>query len=197
MERSRVAELHYIAPIENVASIGQHGLVSHNMADSLPHRSVALETVQDLRKGKRVPNGEPLHSYANLYFSARNPMMFRLIHDGRTGLAVIRVTNEVLDIPQTVITDGNAATATTRFYPSPEGLEHLDATRVYAKYWTNDNPFEYNERKRQRCAEVLVPGRVLPQYIIGCYTLTGDDYKTCVDSQPRWKVEVNAHVYFR
>lgn len=82
MERHEVAELHYITPIENLDSILGRGILSHNRAARLEHRSVALESVQDIRRGKSVPGGSTLHSYANLYFHARNPMMYRLIHKG-------------------------------------------------------------------------------------------------------------------
>ncbi len=58
-----------------------------------------------------------MHSYANLYFDARNPMMYCLLD--QPDLIVVRVSSEVLDIPNSVVTDGNAASGVTRFYPSP------------------------------------------------------------------------------
>jgi hypothetical protein len=197
MHRSMVKELHYITPKDNVQSIAQYGILSHQEAVALPHNSVAWEVIQDLRRGKSVPGGGLLHSYANLYFDARNPMMSKLLHDGHQGLIVIRVSPEILDLPGVVITDGNAASGTTRFFASPQGLESLDEERVFAKYWTHSDTFEYFERKRQRCAEVLVPNRVLPSYIAGCYTLMDSDQQWCTESQPDWKVEVNKNVYLR
>ncbi|MFF5307475.1 DUF4433 domain-containing protein [Streptomyces sp. NPDC013161] len=197
MRRDRVKELHYITPKENLQSIGTFGILSHIEAERLDHKSVAWEVIQDLRKDKSVPGGNLLHSYANLYFDARNPMMSKLLYDGKTGLVVLRVRPEVLDLPNVVITDGNAASGPTRFLPSPQGLDYLDENRVFAEYWTHADVIEYHERKRQRCAEVLVPASVLPEYINGCYTLTESDQRWCVDSQPDWKVEVNKNVYLR
>lgn len=40
--------------------------------------TVADERVQDYPVGKRAPRGLPLHDYVNLYFDARNPMMYTL-----------------------------------------------------------------------------------------------------------------------
>ncbi|MFJ7259629.1 DUF4433 domain-containing protein [Streptomyces globosus] len=197
MERSRVGELHYITSIENVESIAERGLLSHLNANSLPHRSVALESVQDLRRDKRVPSGGLLHSYANLYFDARNPMMYRLIQDGHKDLIVVRVSSSVLDLPNAVLSDGNAAAGTTRFYRSPDGLKALDESRVYAASWNHADIFEKTERKRQRCAEALIPESVGPDHIFGCYTLVQEHMEICVDAHPRWKVEVNRNVYFR
>jgi len=74
---------------------------------------VALEDVQDRRRGKRVPNGDLLHSYANLYFHARNPMMYYLVSNGHDDLIVVRVSPAVLDLPDTVLTDGNCASEGT------------------------------------------------------------------------------------
>jgi len=109
MDRDKVAELHYITSIENLASILERGILSHNRAARLKHRSVALEDVQDRRRAKSVLGGSALHSYANLYFHARNPMMFSLTRERSNDLVVPRVSEAVLDLPDTVVTDGNAA----------------------------------------------------------------------------------------
>jgi ssDNA thymidine ADP-ribosyltransferase, DarT len=81
MERAELDELHYITPIENVLSICEHGILSHNRMRKLGlvHTSVAMQEVQDIRKGVMVPGsaGKPLHEYANLYICARNPMLLK------------------------------------------------------------------------------------------------------------------------
>src|SRR5579859_4739488 len=122
MERNEVRELHFITSIANLDSILRRGILSHDRAARIPHDSCADEGIQDRRRGKRVPNGARLHSYANLYFHARNPMMFTLMRNGHADLVVVRVSETVLDIPDVVLADGNAASDGTRFYPSPEGL---------------------------------------------------------------------------
>ena len=73
----RVTEFHCIMPIANLASVMNHGILSHERAAKRPHRSVALQPVQDKRDKKQVPGGLKLHQYANLYFHARNPMMYK------------------------------------------------------------------------------------------------------------------------
>lgn len=55
MNRADIAELHYIAPIENVPSIVHAGILSHNRAGSLGHRSIAMAEIQELRKNKQIP----------------------------------------------------------------------------------------------------------------------------------------------
>ena len=62
MNREDLTELHYIAPIENVPSIMEYGIVSYARAAELPHRSVAMQEVQNLRSKKVVP-GEEIGGY--------------------------------------------------------------------------------------------------------------------------------------
>jgi hypothetical protein len=48
----------------------------------------------------------------------------------------------VLNLPGVVVADGNAASAYTAFYPSPEGLPWVDEELVLAKYWTDQNQIQ-------------------------------------------------------
>lgn len=188
-------ELHYITPLGNLASILQHGIVSHNRAATLPHTSIADEGVQDRRTGKPVPGGMQLHDYVNLYFHARNAMMSKR-YPMRSTLAVLRISPAVLDMPGVVITDGNAASTVTKFGSSPNALAGLDPERVYAHTWNHPDPWIKREQKRQRCAEVLVPHRVGPEYLTGCYVHTADGIGQCNKVSAELAVEVNAYVFF-
>ena len=169
MEREELEELHYITHIGNLPSIFQHGLVSHRRAEALQHQSVANPQVQELRKDRRVPGGRRLHEYVNLYMTARNPMLYKLAqHDGYLhDLAVLQVSESVLDLSDVVVTDMNAAASLCRFYPGPSGLENVDSDRVFRRYWTDGDAIEQERCKKAKCAEVLVPDRVGPEFIEG------------------------------
>lgn len=196
MDRDEVKELHYITPFSNLGSILMHGILSHNRAARLKHLSVALETVQGRRHGKPVPGGLSLHDYANLYIDARNPMMYYL--KDRTDLVVVRVSPGVLDIPDTVVSDGNAAAEGTRFHPSSEGLSYLNSDRVFARYWTDDGYWLMKEKKRARCAEILVPNLIPSTYIKGCYVDTEDKSRDCLrlfEDLPT--ADVREEIYFK
>lgn len=84
-----------IMPIENMRSILINGILSHNNAKKINHNSVAIQEVQDIRENIRVPNGMYLHDYANLYFDACNPMMYK-----RRGhaehLCILKISIEIL-----------------------------------------------------------------------------------------------------
>lgn len=197
MERGEVRELHFITSIENLDSIVKRGILSHNRAARIDHRSVASESVQDRRRYNRVPGASSLHSYANLYFHARNPMMSRLLFDGYEDLIVIKVSHTVLDIPDTVVTDGNAAADGTRFYPSPEGLRNLDSKMIYRKRWTDENSWPVKEWKRARNAEVLVPNVVPSRYIEGCYVDNHEKRVRCLECENLPAAVIRKELYFQ
>jgi len=164
-----VRDLCYITPISNISSILQRGILSHSAVRQLQHESVANANVQQRRALRTVslPNGtsRSLHSYVNLYFCARNPMMYCL-QSRHCELCVITVSPDSLHANGVVIADGNAAARLTRFYASPGGLAGIDAELVYARSWDHADPVEKDRRKKIKCAEVLVPDRV----VVGLFT---------------------------
>lgn len=73
----RVTEFQCIMPLENIPSVLKRGILSNERAAKVPHYSVAMEVVQERRESRQIPRGLKLHQYANLYFHARNPMLFK------------------------------------------------------------------------------------------------------------------------
>lgn len=96
VDRNQVSELHCIMPIANMCSIMEHGILSHHRARAHQHESCASEEVQARRADKDV-GGRPLHDYVNLYFNARNAMMYALQHR-HDELCVVRVDHTVIDL---------------------------------------------------------------------------------------------------
>jgi hypothetical protein len=168
MDRDQLSELHYIAPIANLGSILEHGLLSHVRAAAIGHVSVAAEEIQDRRVGKTVPGGRPLHEYVNLYFHARNPMMAKR-QQRHAELCVLRVSPTVLDLPGTIVTSQNASSDYAAFRPAPDGLAIVNYELVFAHDWRDPDQIAYWRKKSIKCAEVLVPDRVAPDYITGIY----------------------------
>jgi hypothetical protein len=167
MDRSRVRELHYITHIANVASILDHGILSHRLVRRVAsqHTTVASEEVQTRRADKKVwigRSGRALHDYANLYFDARNAMLSFLLAQHQGDLTVLAVDPQVLDRRGVVVADRNAASA-ARFEPATTGIGLLDETAVFAEWWHD------LDAKQRRMAEVLVPNRVPATLIRGAY----------------------------
>lgn len=192
----RVTELHSIMPIANVASVMAHGILSHARAASLPHRDVSLAEVQDKRAGKSVPGGLRLHEYANLYFCARNPMMYKRSGE-RDGLCVLSVSTAVFTLDGVVFSDRNAASVWARFYRTQDGIAGMDFDSIYADDWRHPgNEPEYWRHKSVKCAEVLVPQCVEAKYIVGAYVCGEASQTALLATGFGLPVVVNGHMFF-
>lgn len=168
MQREDVSELHYITPIANLSSMMKLGILSHKGAKSIPHKSVALDSVQQKRASILLPNITRLHSYVNLYFDARNPMMYYL-HESHQELVILRIRHEILDAKGVWIADGNSTVKgkTSFFAPNDEGFSRIDKQSVFAVSWVDPDPIVMREKKRRRCAEALIPDIVPATSIVG------------------------------
>jgi hypothetical protein len=196
VERAELVELHYIAPIDNVPSIVQTGIVSHRRAANLRHQSVSMPEVQDKRAKVMVPGGRPLHDYANLYICARNPMLFKR-KGQHANLCVLRIDPAVLDLPGVVISDSNAASEYVRFAAAPSGLTIVDRELTFAEYWTDGDSIQKWRKAARKCAEVLVPERVEVRYVMGAYVSCQDSLALFDALASGVTATVNAHLFFR
>lgn len=156
--------LHYITPIENLRPILERGILSHARVGEIDHESIADSEIQEIRADKRVPEGRPLHEYVNLYFHARNPMMYK--RRGRHDeLCVLSVHKRVIQEEGTVIADRNASSDYVRFGRGADDLKILDDRWVYARDWTHADQLSQWRHRSVKCAEVLVPDRVAPTHV--------------------------------
>jgi hypothetical protein len=169
MNRADVKELHYITAIENVTSILRHGILSHTLAAELVHDSVAMPEIQAIRMNKLIPNARRLHEYTNLYFDAHNAMLSR-VRRHNSEICVLQIDAAVLDLPDVIVTDRNAASGWVSFSPVEEGLEAIDRDRLFARSWKHpEDPYDEMSHNSEKCAEVLVPDRVDTRFVIGAY----------------------------
>ncbi len=197
MNREELEELHYIAPIANMPSILKLGILSNKHAKKIPHQSIAKSDIQDLRAKVRVPGGLLLHEYANLYICARNPMLY-LRQAQHRSFCVLRISPTVVDMPGVVITDRNAASEWARFASAPDGLSIVNANMTFAEYWTHpeDQIAEWRH-KSMKCAEVLVPDAVAPNFILGAYVSCKESGQQLSADCSGLPATENRHLFFR
>ena len=189
-------EFQCIMPIINIPSVLENGIVSHDLAEQLNHKSVALEAVQSKRVRKQIPGGGKLHSYANLYFHARNPMMSSR-RDQADTLCILRVNTQVLEIPGAVITDQNAASDYVKFMP-PSDLNRLNLDYIFAADWKHpNNQIEEWRHSSAKCAEVLVPERVPPNYLLGAYVVDEASQVSLKNAGFNLPIRVDSTLFFR
>jgi len=131
----------------------------------------------------------------NLYFCARNPMLYKR-KDQHSEICVLRISTAVLDLLEAVITDRNAARNLARFYPSPEGLENVNGNMVFAEYWNDFDDIVKWKKKGVKCAEVLVPDRVDPKFILGVYVSCEHAKRDVEAMNLPLHVKVDPHLFF-
>jgi hypothetical protein len=196
MKIDEVGQLFYLTHIENLDSIMERGILSHSKAQSLPHKRIDMFEVQERRRTKSIPGGRLLHEYANLYFSARNPMLYKR-KDEHKDICVLRISIEVLKIPGVVLATGNAASDYISFYPPESGIERLDRKLVFAKNWTDVDPIIQARKSVAKCAEVLVPDFVPSSLIFGIYVLCEETEIELASTYPGLQIEQNPIIFFQ
>ena len=191
-----ITELHNIMPLANLASVLEHGILSHYHASQLPHHDVSMPIIQERRDIIVVPRGLPLHHYASLYFHARNPMLY-VRQNQAHELGILRISVDVLKIKGAVITDQNASSQYVRFLP-PSALNQLDLEQIYAEDWRHpENQIAHWRHKSQKCAEVLIPHLIPPSYILGIYVVSPAIQQKLQNSQCPLPITVYPHLFFR
>ena len=186
MRKLDVRELFYITHIENIPSILEKGILSHERiaAECVHSAAIYDKDIATRRSRKTTPDGKNLWAYTNLYFQPRNPMMYRVVHEiGKANLAVVGIDKKVLFQPDVFITDGNAANKPTQFYVQSAGLRMLQQQwAVVRKEWWNN----LDGSKRRIMAECLVPDFINVEHIRSIYV-------ACKNAQALVKEMVGHH----
>ncbi len=176
MQPNPIRELHYIAPLANLDSIFDKGILSHNEATPHKKADVSMDSVQKIRAEKDIPaeamgQARKIHDCTNLYFNAKNPML-AVRQKEKDTICVLRLKPELMNLPQAVISDRNAAVKDAKFYTAAVGVDKLAMKTLFAEFWTSKyyNTPEQNKINGQlRCAELLLPHKIHPSYIGGMY----------------------------
>lgn len=196
MTREELLELHYIVPIATVPSILAQGILSHDRAAAHPHHDVSMAEIQDIRANRDVIPGRKVHSYANVYFNARNPMMYKR-HALHRHLCVLRVHTAVVDIRGAIIADQNAGSSYARFHAAPAGLAAIDLDTVMAQDWRHANQIATWRHSSQMCAEVLVPDSIATRFVTGAYVSGAEGLAALRAAAPTISAMINANLFFQ
>lgn len=182
--RLRVPGLYYITHIDNLCSILEKGILSHQaiINEDVAFTAIYDEEIVTNRSHIQTPNGKNLWDYANVFFQARNPMLYRvLIEKSENDIAIVRVQSTILNDNNIFITTGNAAHSLSEILPPQKGrkilkkiLKNTDKT-----WWRPDDG-----SKREIMAECLVPNRIPQSNITGIYVASveiADRVRSIVD----------------
>lgn len=154
--------LYHFTHVDHIHSIFRYGLLSHNRAHNLGlvQHDISSTDVQH-RRSQRSIGGMPVHRYVPLYFNPRNAMLFRIAQDfTMKNIVMLRLPCELMMQKGVWFTDGNAASTATLSYSSLNDLAKLDWDCLRAGYWS-----EYEDGRRKRMAEILIPNKISDSYI--------------------------------
>ena len=149
--------LFHITHIDNLKNIIEQGILSHTISHvtNVLDKDISNQLVQSRRT--------QIHNKVPFYFNILNPMTFSYKYkdDMNTrDLVVLCIDKKIMLQPGTIFTDGNAASSSTKFFSSLEDLDKLDWDCIFSHFWN-----EFDEGKRKRCSEVLIPYRVPTRFI--------------------------------
>jgi len=169
MATGRINLLFYITHINNLPSILEKGILSHAkvVEENLEYTPIYAEDIVTGRESKTTPNGKSLWSFANLYFKARNPMLYRVICEKNVNeIAIIGVGPGILNRDDIFITTGNAASYNTEILTAKEGKKIIPNIRkiINIEFWNLEDG-----SKRKIMAECLIPDAVPPRYVQTIY----------------------------
>lgn len=194
--------LYNINHLKNLENIFVYGLLSRNelkKSNCLNNEDISNSSVQSRRAKKRVDKeGHTLHDYANLYFDARNPMMYyEVCHVDINCLCVICVDKKVLDLKNTLVTDSNASKDMAMIMSPEEGVDLINFDKVKMRYWNHEDPSIKVENIGIKCAEVLVFNNIPKEYFKRIKVCT-DIAKEKVESLNLGiKVEIDRDIFFK
>jgi hypothetical protein len=128
--------------------------------------------------------------------SARNPMLYKRQAQYKE-LCVLKINPNVLDLPGVVISDRNASSEYAIFKAAPDGLGIVNREWTFAEYWTDSDQIIEWKKKAAKCAEVLVPDEVKPDFVTGAYVSCQEALAAFQAQKPGILVVINSHLFFR
>lgn len=213
--RRRPTPVAHFTPVEHVASVIEHGLLS----DTVAHETGLLTTevgnprIKDQRRQQAVPllPGGAVADYVPFYFAPRSPMMYAISRGnvptytaGTKRLVYLLSTLERLHELgyKPLLTDRNAALSYTayRAFDPADSIDDgfIDWDLMINDYWNNtpDEP----QRVERRMAEALVHKEVAWQAItqIGTHSevVAGEVRAILAAARSRIPVDVRPKWYF-
>lgn len=166
-----IKELYYITHFKNVPSILKHGILCHQTIEekNIEFTPIYNKEIVSRRAQIEVAGGNTLWAFANLYFQARNPMLYKVIHDKPLNdIIVLGVRRDAMNLKGVLIADGNAANSPT-IIMSRSKVEKAQWAEIISntqKEWWNQE----DGSKRKIMAECLIPEKIAPEYVNTIYT---------------------------
>lgn len=187
--------LYHMTHKNNLNGILKHGLVSHNLANvhRYVQKDISNKDVNVRRSRNESIFNRSIHEYVPLYFNPKNPMLY-FHRFSQADIVILAIDANLLNQSNTIFSDGNAASGSSKFYDNPDDLIHLNWKCIKAKYWG-----DYQDGRRIRCAEALVYSKIPIESIKKVFCINTNSKKYCenlIDGKLDLSVEVRTELYF-
>lgn len=191
----------HITHIKNLPTILECGLLPHGNA----YQQVDISNFEvNARRSKLEPiYKKRIHDYVPFYFNPRNAMLYR---NKSRDVVILGFNKNIINMPYSLFTDGNAACNNTAFYNDFTKLSCLNWRRVFSERWTKSpSLFSFEETtqydsalRNDMMAEVLIPGVVSVKHLAIIYCKSEHIKATILANFTlgHVKVEVNPYLFF-
>ncbi len=188
-------QFYYITHKKNLRSILKRGILSHNSMKREKIEPVKIYDDAIVARREDIPTGTGnyLWDYANFYFQARNPMLYRVTRErGNADILILEINSDIMDCDGAFISDGNAAHHRTNFYPADKkALGKLKDSTFKKIYWA-----EEDDSKREIMAEILIPSCVEADKITGIFVASPTIQNEMLGSAGKIPVIVQPFMFF-
>lgn len=195
--------LFYITHSDNLPSILNLGILSHNLAhkNGFVNTDISNQQVNARRNRIEESLGGNIHDFAPLFFTVKNPTFYYWCKNkSKDNLIILKINPHILLENNVSFSDGNAAVRTTKFYSDLSDFNNLNWTLINKGSW---NHYEFqikNEQKRTICAEVLTKDKIQTHYIDEIFVYSEESLERIFTMFPNHfgiKTSMNKELYFR
>lgn len=160
--------LFHMTHVENLDSILQNGLFSHNAAPT--YLDISNPDVNSRRERTDPVHGKSLHDYVPMYFNPRNAMLYEKQMEYRSEVVIIEINRKVCLSNYTLFTERNAAASGCRFVYCLSDLEKFNWSRILSHNWANEGIVNV-DTKQMMMSECLVQGHVDTANLVAVHTM--------------------------
>lgn len=152
-----VSTINHMTHIDNLSSILDNGLISHN--NPYCKRDISNQGVNARRERIEPIYSKKIHDYVPFYMNIRNPMLYVVQKQQGDDIVILGYSPDILFEKNILFTDRNAATNAVRFTDNSFELgdkNFINMDRVFNIYGETLD----KELKHIMQAEILVPEKV-------------------------------------
>jgi len=177
MKNIGIDYLYHLTHIDNLNNIYKYGLQPHNIAHSKKFNVVDISNkeVNDNREKPEPIYKRKVHDYVPLFFNPVNAVQWAIAFNVYQYV-ILGIDKKVLFNKYSLFTDGNAANKITIFFNDLDKLSILDWSCI-----NSDELFLSDDRKRKKCAEVLVFPEIKTHHIKKIFC-RNEEIKTLVEN---------------